>query len=95
MSSDLYLYGEDDDYILAEKEEPFLLEIGKEYILGVSYLDPERYNCYKDPGGYAIKMGKDWTFTLNENGSYENMEGSSEHREFDIPTLKAKIAALQ
>lgn len=95
MSPELYLYGKDDKYILEEKVEPFLLELGKEYILGLTFLDPERYNCYNTPGGYGIQYGKTWTFIMNDDGLYENLNHDQNHRTFDIPTLKEKIAAAQ
>ncbi len=95
MSPELYLYGEDENYILEKKEEPFLLEIGKEYILGLAFRDPEKYNCYSDPRGYGIQFGEEWTFMQNEKGNFENLVEGENHREMDIPTLKAKLAELQ
>lgn len=94
LSPELYLYGEDDDYILERKVEPFLLEEGQEYILGLSYLDPEKYNCYGDPGGYGIQFGELWTFVQNEDGLYVNLKEGSNHKEIDLATLKDKIAAF-
>ncbi|MBR6794157.1 MAG: hypothetical protein IKM48_07395 [Clostridia bacterium] len=94
MSPELYLYGKDDRYILEEKVEPFLLKLGQEYILGLTFLDPQRYNCYNDPGGWAIQHGQMWTFVENENGLYENLDRGVNHKEFDIETLKNKIASV-
>ncbi len=94
MSKDLYLYGEDDKYILDEEIEKFLLEEGKEYILGVVSLDLEKYNTYGEEDGYAIQTGKGWTFVQNEAGLYENLKEGTNHRTFDIATLKEKVAAL-
>ena len=78
-----------------EEFERFSLQIGQEYILGISYLndtDPTKY--YGDQGGYVIENKRNWTFTMNENGLYENMATGSNHKEWDIPTLKEKINDL-
>ena len=95
MSPELYLYGKDDQYILEEKAERFLLNIGQEYILGLTFLDPQRYNCYNDPGGWAIQHGKTWTFIENEKGLYENLDQGVNHKEIDIDTLKNKIETIR
>lgn len=91
MSKELYLYGEDDRYILEEKEEPFSLEPGKEYILGLVSLDPTKFNCYGDPGGYVIFCGKTWTFIEGEDGSYENLDPGVNHKKIALSELKEKL----
>ncbi|MBR6794155.1 MAG: hypothetical protein IKM48_07385 [Clostridia bacterium] len=92
LSEELYLYGEDETYVLEEKVDPFLLDLEKEYILGLVFMDPQKYNCFNDPGGYTILYGKTWTFVKNEKGLYENLDHGMNHKELDIETLKNKIA---
>lgn len=80
---------------LSEKQyqkikNPFLLEVGKEYILGLSF--PEE--PYLELGGYVIENQHLWTFALNRDGLYENMDQGANHKTFDLITLKEKITAL-
>ncbi len=73
--------------------ERFRLEVGQEYILGISYLT-DSTACYNDQGGYVIEKEEAWTFVMNENGKYENLVEGANHKEWDIPTLKEKINYL-
>ena len=91
MSPDLYLYGEDQHYILEDPIDPLSLEVGKEYILGISYITPEKSNCYGDEGGYIIRDGELWCFTQNENGLYENKKSGLNHKELTIEEIKANV----
>ncbi len=91
MSPDLYLYGEDRDYILEEPIEPFSLEVGQEYILGISHITPKKSNCYGDEGGYIIRYGELWCFAQNEEGLYENKKSGVNHRELTIEEIKANV----
>lgn len=76
-------------------ENRFLLEIGQEYILGLSDLKTkDAEEEYNDPGGYVIKDEYLWTFALNEDGLYENLDRGPNHRTFDLITLKEQITAL-
>ncbi len=73
----------------------FALEVGQEYILGISDLrTKDAEEQYNDAGGYVIEDEYLWTFALNENGLYENMDRGANHRTFDLITLKEKITEL-
>lgn len=91
MSPLLYRYGWDLRYVLDEKEEPFLLQEGQEYILGLFYNDPATMNTYGDSGGYCI-WGQIWAFEQNDSGLWQNLDDGPNHKELDIETLKIKLA---
>ena len=92
MSPDLYLYGKDETTVMSEKIEPFLLEPGREYLLGLVYTHPGRANCYNDEGGYVIRWGKTWCFTQGEDGIYRNWSGAN-FREMTLEEIQNGLAA--
>ncbi len=87
MSPDLYLYGEDDQYILENKEEPFLLSQNQEYILGLIYME----DYYGDNGGYTVPFGKLWCFTQNSEGIYENGDTGLNSWKLDVESMKNNL----
>lgn len=92
MSPLLYRYGWDFRYVLDEKVEPFLLQEGQEYILGLFYNDPATMNTYGDSGGYCINFAESWVFVQNDSGLWQNLDDGPNHKELDTETLKIKLA---
>jgi hypothetical protein len=86
MSPNLYLYGKDKDYILAEEPQKFFLDVGKEYILGVAYV-PKGSSVYEGEEQYLLRYGDCWCFEKNDTGIYVNKNNEINHMEFESETL--------
>ncbi len=72
LSPDLILYGEDDVTVLAEPLIRFDLEVGKECIIALYYLNSGQ----ADQEGYYVTGEDQGYFVADENGSYKSPKES-------------------
>ncbi|PWM38456.1 MAG: hypothetical protein DBX52_06930 [Clostridiales bacterium] len=96
LSVNMYLYGEDGDYILEEPVDIFSLEPGQEYLLGLGVLNPEKFQTYGETEGYVVRLGKHWALMDRGDGVYQSMVSPEDlnYHEFTIETLAKKLALL-
>ena len=76
---------------MAEPLDIFELQVGKEYIAGLTYCPEEDARFYADDGGYSILYGKNFCFEKSEDGKYENMVQGQNHMSIDPDTLESEI----